>query len=222
MRFRPLVLLGAILLATACGDDPQGSMSLVEPQLTILSQWSGTLTGEDSITQVGAYDYELCGTGLLPLDGLVAAISTTEHGVIARGRLYPSDRCLTGRAWVWWSTPDFTVTGYLAENLGDFLYVYLPVTVDIPEPPPQPLSVIIEGDDQVEPDETCSWYANTGGGTSPYSWSWGGGISGTTQLIEGSLSQSGYIWVQVTDANSDTATDSLLVSVDEAYQCENK
>ena len=96
------------------------------------------------------------------------------------------------------------------------------IATDSTSSPPTPLGVSIVGDDQVPPNETCSWVADTDGGTEPYSWSWWGGVSGTTQLLEASLSQSGYIWVQVMDADSLTVTDSLFVNVNGAYTCENK
>ena len=120
------------------------------------------------------------------------------------------------------STPDFSVWAKI------FMYPLryptylgnsdtLSVTVNIPTPP---LSAYISGDDEVGPYEDCSWQAFASGGTPPYSYSWWGGLSGSTQTIDGALSQSSYLYVAVTDAASQADTTQMFVEVDGSYECD--
>ena len=85
------------------------------------------------------------------------------------------------------------------------------------------LSVGIVGDEDLPPDEECAWVAIVGGGTAPYSYNWWGALTGSTRIIEGSLSESSYLWVEVTDALSQVDTAQILIWIDEEYDpCEWK
>jgi len=83
------------------------------------------------------------------------------------------------------------------------------------------LSVSIVGDEDIPPNEDCAWQAIVSGGTSPYSYNWWGALTGSTEIIEGSLSESSYLWVEVTDALSQADTAQILIWVDEEFDpCE--
>jgi len=83
-----------------------------------------------------------------------------------------------------------------------------------------PLSVEILGDEDVAPYEDCSWEANRSGGVPPFSYQWWGALSGSTTYVDGSLSESSYLWLAVTDSWSQTDTAQIFIAVDENYECE--
>lgn len=77
-------------------------------------------------------------------------------------------------------------------------------------------SVQISGPFEVQPYAYCTWQAFVTGGTSPFSYSWSGVLSGTTSLpyISGSVSGSGYLHVTVTDDNGQQDQTSFWITVD--------
>ncbi len=81
------------------------------------------------------------------------------------------------------------------------------------------LSALISGSDEVAPEEDCAWQAWPGGGIAPYSYDWWGALTGSSQTMYGSLSQSSYLWVEITDATSAVDTAQVFIDVDEAYEC---
>lgn len=220
-----LLLCGALAMA-ACGEsrstlplEPEVAEATAVPGGTqmALRAWDGTLSGPSYITQSGTYTYQLCATGAIPPSpGLFAQISTSKDGIIYQGLVWTGSACRSANTYVSSSTPDFTVWGTLSDG-GENLYLYGGVTVDIPTPP---VSVGIVGDDEVAPNEECAWQAFASGGTPPYSYQWWGGLTGSTATIFGSLPQSSYIWVAVTDANAQADTAQILVDVDESYWCD--
>lgn len=86
---------------------------------------------------------------------------------------------------------------------------------------PVQMSVWIAGDDEIPPDEDCGWTAVANNGTSPYSYKWWGGLTGTTQSIIGSLHASSWLWVEIRDSATPAAVDtaSIFVTVDDGYTC---
>ena len=89
-----------------------------------------------------------------------------------------------------------------------------------PTPDARPaLSVYITGADEVAPNEECAWQAIASGGTPPYSYSWWGALTGSNSIVFGSLAASSYLWVEVTDSNSDTDSDDFFITVDESAEC---
>ena len=78
---------------------------------------------------------------------------------------------------------------------------------------PSALSVSISGPDEVPPSQTCEWYANVSGGTTPYYYQWSGVASGTDESVQASLSQSGNLSLIVTDSDTQTDGDMLYVTV---------
>lgn len=85
-----------------------------------------------------------------------------------------------------------------------------------------PLEAWIAGDEEVPPDEDCGWTAIADGGTTPYSYKWWGGLTGTSQSVIGSLHASSWLWVEVKDSSTPAAYDtaSILVDVDNGYTCQ--
>lgn len=83
------------------------------------------------------------------------------------------------------------------------------------------VSVRIAGDDEVAPDEECAWQAIASGGSGNYDYSWWGALTGDEMNIFGSLPQSSWLWVEVTDRSSQAAdTASIFINVDEAFECQ--
>jgi hypothetical protein len=78
----------------------------------------------------------------------------------------------------------------------------------------------ITGDDEVAPDEECGWQAWPNGGVLPFSYSWWGALTGSSQTIYGDLSESSYLWVEITDALSKKDTAQIFIDVDEAHECD--
>lgn len=97
----------------------------------------------------------------------------------------------------------------------------LGITLDVVGEP-LPLSASITGAEEVAPDEECAWQAWTWGGTPPFSYDWWGALSGSTQTIFGELSESSYLWVEITDALSQADTAEIFIDVDEEYECDWK
>ena len=88
-------------------------------------------------------------------------------------------------------------------------------------PPPDPLSAWINGPDEVPETESCTWQADVTGGVTPYSYQWSGVLSGSGSSITGIVGGSGYLILMVTGDESDQASDSLFIYVDEELEeCE--
>jgi len=88
---------------------------------------------------------------------------------------------------------------------------------------PSPPSASIAGPDELPPDEECAWQAIASGGTPPYDYSWWGALSGSSEFVYGSLSESSYLWLEVTDDNALADTAQVLIEVDEEFEeCEWK
>jgi subtilisin len=82
------------------------------------------------------------------------------------------------------------------------------------------LTADILGDDEIAPDEDCSWQADPSGGIPPYTYSWWGAVTGSTQTIDGALSSSSYLWLSITDAFSQADTAQIYIDVDENHECD--
>ncbi len=83
-----------------------------------------------------------------------------------------------------------------------------------------PLSVYITGPEEVAPDEECAWQAYISGGWGTISYNWWGALTGSSQTVFGELSESSWLWVEATDADLQADTASILIEVDEQYECE--
>lgn len=91
---------------------------------------------------------------------------------------------------------------------------------NIPAPPP-PLTANIGGPDKIQPDVQCVWQGIGSGGSVPYSYHWWGANSGSSEFLWGSLAQSSYQWLEITDAVGAKDTAQILIRVDEGYpECE--
>lgn len=87
--------------------------------------------------------------------------------------------------------------------------------------PPPPLSVFIAGPDEVPPDDYCTWQAIVTGGTAPYSYSWSGALSGSGGFVSGSIGQSSWLYLTVTDAGQNQDSNQIFITVDEELdECE--
>ncbi len=82
-----------------------------------------------------------------------------------------------------------------------------------PTPPPPPLSVSISGPTNVKPGAYCTWYANVSGGQAPYQYQWSGKLSGTNYEISGSLSQSGWLYLDVESNDDQNSGDEVYITV---------
>lgn len=106
----------------------------------------------------------------------------------------------------------FSPLGGIKQDLGSFTTF---------TPPPPPLSVFISGPDEVPPDEYCTWQASVTGGTAPYSYSWSGALSGSGSSVSGSISQSSWLYLTVTDAGQNQDSNQIFITVDEELEeCE--
>ncbi len=89
------------------------------------------------------------------------------------------------------------------------------VTVNIPAPPA--VSTYINGPGVVpEQEDDCKvWTAGVIGGTSPFTYSWSGLASGSSSSISFQPSNSGWLYLTVTDDEDQTDNDSFWIEVDE-------
>lgn len=77
----------------------------------------------------------------------------------------------------------------------------------------RPPSVTIEGPSEVPPNYPCSWRATVSGGTHPYTYSWSGVASGSNAEVFASLSQSGWLEVEIEDQYGRGDGDGMFVTV---------
>jgi hypothetical protein len=82
-----------------------------------------------------------------------------------------------------------------------------------PVPPPGPLSASIGGPGSVPAGMTNTWYANVNGGTPPYTYQWGGPVSGTSDSASGALYSDDVIALTVWDATGSSVYTTLYVTV---------
>lgn len=78
------------------------------------------------------------------------------------------------------------------------------------------LAASIFGPSEVAPDQSCTWYATVGGGVSPYTYRWSGVLSGTASEVSGSVSSSGWLYLDVTSADGQQASDEMFITVTSA------
>lgn len=216
-------VLAAVL--AACSEPSPTSYQLepVPPAFSLTGGGSASIAGTASITQAGSYNYGVCLSGR-PTGNYFAQLYTSSGGNIDTFNL-ANGLCTSGSTssvYADHTTADFSVWAKIYKYpLGNPTYIgdsnTLAVDVDVSPPPP---SVYVAGDASVSPSESCSWQAIASGGTPPYSYSWWGALSGSSSSVSGTISQSSYLYVQVTDANSQTDTNQIFIDVDEAYQCE--
>lgn len=83
----------------------------------------------------------------------------------------------------------------------------------------EPLSAFIPGPWDAPPNEPCTWYSNVWGGRAPYSYQWSGALTGTNSTVTGIISESSYLSLTVTDADSNQDVDSRLIEVGEVEEC---
>lgn len=108
----------------------------------------------------------------------------------------------------------------------DFDVDFTTSSVSLYHNPPPPPSVSIDGLDEVQQHVTCMWTSSVSGGVAPYSYVWkrDGLTVGTTSSYSTSDtgSQDFQLYVQITDANQDTASDSKMITVAGAgqFQCQ--
>ena len=77
------------------------------------------------------------------------------------------------------------------------------------------MSADIAGPDEVQPEEECTWQAIGDGGFTPYSYSWWGGNTGSSEFLTGSLLESSYQWLEITDDVGAKDTAQVSITVDE-------
>lgn len=82
-----------------------------------------------------------------------------------------------------------------------------------PPPTPQPLSASISGPTSVAAGMTYTWSAAPYGGTPPYSYQWGGPVSGTNYSASGALYSDDVIGLTVWDATGASVYTTLYVTV---------
>jgi hypothetical protein len=87
-----------------------------------------------------------------------------------------------------------------------------------PPPTPQPLSAFIGGPTSVPAGQAYTWSAEPGGGTPPYSYQWGGPVSGTDSSATGALYSDDVIGLTVWDATGASVYTTLYVTVCPADQ----
>jgi hypothetical protein len=223
MYLRFATILSIFFFFLACGDsrDPaeESPTAPITPSFALITG-SASISGSDSVTTGGDYFYYTCLSGGLAAGSYYIQTHTSKDGPVGYGPVnYPSYPCRGDDVSVSWQDSDFEVWAevynVLQQSLGtsDTLYV----TVDITPPP---LSASITGDEEVAPDEECGWQAWASGGVSPYSYDWWGALTGSSQTIYGELSESSYLWVEITDSSSQADTAQIFVDVGEQYECD--
>ena len=70
------------------------------------------------------------------------------------------------------------------------------------------------GPSTVKPSDVCVWEAETLGGRQPYSYSWSGVLTGSGRTISGSISSSGWLYLDVDDSAGETKSYQAFVTVD--------
>lgn len=83
----------------------------------------------------------------------------------------------------------------------------------------KPMNVNITGPYQVPSGGYCTWQAFVDGGTPPYSYSWSGALTGSGWIISGSVYNSGFLNVTVTDDFGNQKTDQFYIQIDNGAEC---
>lgn len=79
--------------------------------------------------------------------------------------------------------------------------------------PIPPLDAMIVGPHEVRSNDQCTWQAVTSGGEPPLSYSWSGVLSGSGLSVSGTVSSSGWLNLDVTSNDGQTANDQFWVTV---------
>jgi hypothetical protein len=80
-------------------------------------------------------------------------------------------------------------------------------------PPPAVLSASVSGPTTVQSGASCTWNANVSGGETPYTYSWSGKVSGSSSQVTGSLTSSGWIYLDVDSDDGQDDGGELYVTV---------
>jgi hypothetical protein len=79
--------------------------------------------------------------------------------------------------------------------------------------PPPMMSVTISGPNEVQSTASCTWAAYPSGGSGGYTYSWAGVLTGSSAQVSGSVSQSGWLYVDVVSGDDQRAGEELYVTV---------
>lgn len=95
-------------------------------------------------------------------------------------------------------------------------------TIDYNAPQPPQLSASLAGPNNVGTVDPATWSATVSGGYPPYSYYWSGVMSGYASSVTGVPAQSGYLYLDVWDADGKYAGASIWVTVNPCsrqYRC---
>lgn len=225
MRRYFAVGVSLLLVVYACGDIDQSTPSEpITPQFALQGGGSATMSGATNITTAGNYTYSVCLSGR-PTGNYFAELYTSASGKIDTFNLL-NGSCTTGSSstlYIDHQTADFTIWARVSKyplNNPTYLGNTDTLSVDVNVTPPPP-SASISGPEEVSPSESCQWQADVSGGTPPYTYSWWGALSGSSQTISGTVSSSSYLYLAATDSESQADTAQIFIDVDEAYECES-
>jgi len=169
------------------------------------SNWTATDTVNYNWTTGGAV--EVRGGGGL---GLTQCNQFPDTGVFYAGiSLYDANWTRLTPAW------DTVVQPNVSPSCG-FDVATTSTTVNVtynPPPPPPSLSASISGPSQVRQNCEYTWSASVSGGQSPYSYQWSGELSGTGPSVTGALSTSGTLYLDVSSADGQHASNSLYITM---------
>jgi hypothetical protein len=108
---------------------------------------------------------------------------------------------------------------YEAESPHDWNgYVFLDTdfgtrTPICPTAPPGILNASISGPTTVQSGASCTWTANVSGGSSPYTYAWTNKLTGSGSTITGSLTSSGWLYLDVDSDDDQDDGDEIYITV---------
>jgi len=147
---------------------------------------------------------------------------TAGHSTVS-GTSFSTPAVSGAAALVWtknptWSTPDVrdqlrtTAVDYGSPGVdAEFGYGFLDAAAAVQAPPP--ITVSIAGPSTVRSGDFCSWQVVVGGAAGSVTQQWSGVLSGTGTFVNGSLSSSGTLFVDVQTSTGQQGDADLFITV---------
>jgi len=114
---------------------------------------------------------------------------------------YPNDAPVVVHEALKWGATQTSVSGDV--NVGRVLYANVP----------RLNSTFWSGPTTVKPSDSCSWEATAVGGRQPFTYTWSGVLSGTGKTKTGSVSSSGWLYLDLDDSSGQSASYQAYITV---------
>ena len=80
-----------------------------------------------------------------------------------------------------------------------------------------PFTATISGPQYLYPSTVCTWWGGGNSGNPPYTYSWSGRLSGTSNSVTGGFSRSGDLFLTVTDSRGRVASAQFYIETGSGY-----